>query len=122
MTNGDQVVLVQPNPTGAGEWTPTIGEHISQLGEHLRRGDDGISEEEFRGVRDEARRILSHALPPADVAATRTGLVVGCMQAGKTMSMTAVSALAFDNGFRLDRRALWRDEELAQAIRRAICT
>jgi hypothetical protein len=98
---GDQTILVEAEEPGEGKWEPVIGEHIAQLGEHLRRGEDPISEEEFRTVREEARHVLAEAFPSQRQHGTRTGLVVGYVQSGKTMSMTALSALAFDNGIRL---------------------
>jgi hypothetical protein len=102
MPNNDQIIVVQPGrPVLDGGWSPVVGDHITELEAHLRRGDDGITSEEFHNVREEARWILGHALPPGQDPASRTGIVVGYVQSGKTMSMTAVSALAFDNGFRL---------------------
>src|SRR5690606_4417069 len=40
-------------------------------------------------------------LPPNAEPGHRTGLIVGYVQSGKTLSFTTVSALAHDNGFRL---------------------
>src|SRR5436190_762922 len=97
----DYRTLVQADGSGGDEWTPVLGEHIAQLGEHLRRGDDPISEEEFRTVREEARHVLAESSGPQHQPGSRTGLVVGYVQSGKTMSMTALAALAFDNGIRL---------------------
>ena len=102
MADHDQTVVIQPEAAPAdGDWSPVLGDHIAALGAHLQRGDDPISEEEFRSVREEARRILARGLPPSPTPGSRTGIVVGYVQSGKTMSMTAVSALAFDNGFRI---------------------
>lgn len=98
---GETIVIPTQLPTHRGVWSPVIGNHVSQLGEHLGRGEDPISADEFRNVREEARRILANALPPLPVPAQRTGLVVGYVQSGKTVSMTTVSALAFDNGIRV---------------------
>jgi hypothetical protein len=49
----------------------------------------------------EACRILSHCILPNGTMPARTGLVCGYVQSGKTASMTAVSALAKDNGYRI---------------------
>ena len=47
-----------------------------------------------------ARAILGRGVPPGE-AGSDTGLVVGYVQSGKTLSFTAVMALARDNGFQL---------------------
>jgi Z1 domain len=49
----------------------------------------------------EAHNILSQCSPASGPAVQRAGLVCGYVQSGKTASMTAVSALARDNGFRI---------------------
>lgn len=50
-------------------------------------------------VLHEAVRILGRCLPPTEPAGRETGLVVGYVQSGKTMSFETVIALARDNGF-----------------------
>ncbi|OPB19180.1 Z1 domain-containing protein [Pseudomonas fluorescens] len=52
-------------------------------------------------VLQEAQRILGRCLPPLDPAGRETGLVVGYVQSGKTMSFETVIALARDNGYGL---------------------
>jgi len=48
-----------------------------------------------------AQRILGRCHPPEEPAASRTGLVVGYVQSGKTLSFETVIALARDNGYGL---------------------
>ena len=48
-----------------------------------------------------AQRILGRCHPPASSPGKRTGLVVGYVQSGKTMSFETVIALARDNGYGL---------------------
>lgn len=48
-----------------------------------------------------AQRILGRCHPPANPPGKRTGLVVGYVQSGKTMSFETVIALARDNGYGL---------------------
>lgn len=48
-----------------------------------------------------AQRILGRCHPPASLPGMRTGLVVGYVQSGKTMSFETVIALARDNGYGL---------------------
>jgi len=50
-------------------------------------------------VRDEAVAVLSKAVPPGSGPEVETGLVIGYVQSGKTMSFTTVAALARDNGY-----------------------
>lgn len=50
-------------------------------------------------VLQEAQRILGRCLPPTDPAGRETGLVVGYVQSGKTMSFETVISLARDNGY-----------------------
>lgn len=52
-------------------------------------------------VLQEAQRILGRCLPPTDPAGRETGLVVGYVQSGKTMSFETVISLARDNGYGL---------------------
>lgn len=54
-----------------------------------------------RSIRDSTLRILAQCVDPNDASDDScTGLVVGHIQSGKTMSFTAVAAAAHDNGFR----------------------
>lgn len=50
-------------------------------------------------VLQEAQRILGRCLPPTEPAGRETGLVVGYVQSGKTMSFETVISLARDNGY-----------------------
>jgi hypothetical protein len=47
----------------------------------------------------EAQRILGRCLPPTDPDACETGLVVGYVQSGKTLSFETVISLSRDNGY-----------------------
>lgn len=82
-------------------WSPTVGRFTHGLAKHLSKSDQLESVEAFRRVGDEAARVLGQCLPPGRTNGQRTGLVIGYVQSGKTMSMTAVSAIARDNRFRL---------------------
>lgn len=82
-------------PPGA-LWQPIVGEETQDLLRHL-----GIPEENLEAVRAEAVRILSRGPSPNDLHEPTTGLVMGYVQSGKTLSFTAVTALARDNGFQL---------------------
>lgn len=59
--------------------------------EDLTEGDDSVL--------SEAKRILGRCLPPDSLTGSETGLVIGYVQSGKTMSFETVISLARDNGF-----------------------
>jgi hypothetical protein len=82
-------------------WNPIIGDFTISLGRHLVRSDQIESQEAYGRVAEEAARILGQCVPPKAEDATRTGLVIGYVQSGKTMSMATISTLARDNGFKL---------------------
>lgn len=57
--------------------------------------------EGVNSVLQEAQRILGRCLPPTEPAGRETGLVVGYVQSGKTMSFETVISLARDNNYGL---------------------
>ncbi len=56
-----------------------------------------VPEESRDSVRDDAIAILSRGTSPKASSGSQTGLVIGYVQSGKTMSFEAVTALARDN-------------------------
>jgi hypothetical protein len=50
---------------------------------------------------DEARYLLSNAIPPSSANGSVTGIAIGYVQSGKTMSFTTLTTIAIDNGFRI---------------------
>lgn len=76
-------------------WAPVIGEESSRL---LTASD--LDPESRNRVEDQSVGILASCLPPGSAGA-RSGLVVGYVQSGKTLSFTVVTALARDNMFPL---------------------
>ena len=98
----DRVRVMTKQPVApSGLWIPTVGPQTTELGKYLLDSAELDTQQSFARVRDEAVRILGQCLPPQVPDQTRTGLVIGYVQSGKTMSMTAVAALARDNGFRI---------------------
>lgn len=96
----DEVIEVLPDEARNG-WQPVVGEVTSGLREYFYGNRVLPSFEAADRVIAEARAVLSQCVPPTVAAPARTGLVCGYVQSGKTASMTAVSALARDNGYRL---------------------
>lgn len=75
-------------------WTPVLGEEAVAAGERARLDDSNRHD-----VMQTSVRILSECVSPTASTGSRTGLVVGYVQSGKTLSFTTVAALANDNGF-----------------------
>jgi hypothetical protein len=73
-------------------WQPQIS--TETLGLHLPN-------QSRMTILQEAVDILSSCTPPQQHAGQTTGLVVGYVQSGKTVSFTTVAALARDNGYKL---------------------
>jgi hypothetical protein len=59
----------------------------------------GKQHDQMNVIRDEATRVLGRCIDPNGAVSVSTGLVVGRVQSGKTMSFTALAALSHDNGF-----------------------
>ena len=81
------------------KWMPIIGPETLSFLEHLKSLE--ISEGDRENVRNESKSVLANCVSPHVSSGTETGLVVGYVQSGKTMSFTAVAALARDNDYRL---------------------
>ena len=86
-----------------GRWTPfREGLIFKEFIETWRKGDYEVDENLINKVSDEASEILSKCIDPKKNNLEKNnsaGLVIGQVQSGKTLSMTAVSAMAKDNGF-----------------------
>jgi len=86
-------VVRETNIEGA-QWSPFVGEITQSL---LAK----VPDESQSTVRDESVAILAKCIPPTINSGRETGLVVGYVQSGKTLSFTTVAALARDNGYRM---------------------
>lgn len=99
MPNGhgeQEEIEILPEAQATARWRPIAGGETMALLDHLGLQGDGRTT-----VLREAVSILAQAVPPAHVDDDNTGLVVGYVQSGKTMSFTTVTSLAHDNGFRI---------------------
>lgn len=74
------------------------GERTQQL---ASRYEGELGSDEWWLVLDTATRILSQCPDPSDTQGRATGLALGKVQSGKTLSYTALVALAVDNGYRI---------------------
>jgi hypothetical protein len=86
-------VVGETNIEGA-QWSPFVGEITQSL---LAK----VPDESQSTVRDESVAILAKCIPPTIQSGRETGLVVGYVQSGKTLSFTTVAALARDNGYHM---------------------
>ena len=81
-----------------GQWTPIIGKESYGLMERLRPElNDGRARDRIQQL---AASILGKCTSPQQPGGT-TGLVLGQIQSGKTMSFTTLAAVARDNGYRI---------------------
>ena len=101
MKKDERVTFIDSESATSGAlWNPATGRSLDELEKTLlEEGELGTNA--FSSIKADAVRILSQAAPPEGERARRTGLVVGYVQSGKTLSMTTVAAVARDNGFRI---------------------
>lgn len=60
-----------------------------------------LQKDELHTLLEETTTILSNCNNPIDTIGNTTGITIGYVQSGKTMSFTTLTALAIDNGFRI---------------------
>src|SRR5579871_4762003 len=100
MSDPNHMIRVVPEAAAAADrWTPAMGPIFNELLARVK-----LKEGEQDALRSKSVSILGRCLPPAPpigqpFPGTTTGLAVGYVQSGKTLSFTCVSALAADNGF-----------------------
>ena len=101
--NVPATVTVQAAPLLAGSaWNPEVREETLELLDRLQGADGQHLDNTARSkLILEAVGILARCIDPKGSTAQATGLVLGQVQSGKTMSFTTVAALARDNGYRL---------------------
>lgn len=77
------------------------------LGESMEKlfsGLNYLSSEEKINLEDSSKKVIKHCVPPVYSKSSNesnTGIVIGKIQSGKTLSFTSVIALARDNGYKL---------------------
>lgn len=117
----ERVYFNPPDPQGADSWWARYKAQLT-----------GLTDTARASVEADSRYILQRGILAADTAKpeewssrrSRTGLVMGSVQSGKTASMLGVSALAIDNGLDIivvlagTRLSLWRQtyERLVQQL------
>jgi hypothetical protein len=92
----EMVDLIVESSASVARWRPVIGEETLDLLESL-----GLQGAARKNVLDQAVGVLGRCVPPSLDTGSDTGLVIGYVQSGKTLSFTTVTALARDNGYQL---------------------
>lgn len=77
-------------------WKPIVGEETQQLLNYLK-----LDEVSTQRLLNETTEILSLCGSPQQDTNSETGLVLGYVQSGKTMSFTTLTALARDNNYQI---------------------
>ena len=98
MTTDESPTIVSPilTPAAPGSrWQPNVGPEAHEL---VTRE---VAPQERDAVLDAATAILSRGASPSQPSDHVTGLVVGYVQSGKTLSFTTVMALARENDYQL---------------------
>jgi len=90
-----QIVELNMAPNDGG-WIPEIGQETQDLLQHFKGKLDQAGQE---NLIESTTRIIGQCAPVHGPATTTTGLVIGYVQSGKTMSFTSVAAMAVDNGY-----------------------
>lgn len=92
----EYIEFLSSKATFNGLWQPELGSETLQLLDYLK-----LKQEEQERLQAESVAVLSKCSPPNSPPDPETGLVIGYVQSGKTMSFTTVATLARDNGYRL---------------------
>ena len=93
----DTPIIFEPVSAGSGggRWTPVVGSETLDFLENV------VPQDSRESMCDDAISILGKGAAPTGTAGQETGLVVGYVQSGKTMSFETVAALARDNAFQI---------------------
>lgn len=92
------VIRVIPPTVQAGkQWSPVQGSAFTRL----LSTNKALSSDEKEQLTTETLSILSDCIDPSALASVNTGLVIGYVQSGKTLSFTSLAALARDNKYRV---------------------
>jgi len=95
MPDDDDIIIEPVSEREDRNWTPEIGP------ETLAFLESSVPVAAQDSISASSVMILSKAVSPHQPAGQETGLVVGYVQSGKTMSFEAVATLARDNGFQM---------------------
>ncbi len=95
----DEVRIEMTAEIDGSQWHPNSGGPQLKTFEERALGDVATPDERQQVI-DEAMDTLSRCIPPG-VDGSTAGVALGYVQSGKTLSFTALAALAADNGYQL---------------------
>jgi hypothetical protein len=78
-------------------WSPVVGEQLRGTLQLQTK----LTDAERTAIEQQTVSILGKTIPPQQAQGSETGLAIGYVQSGKTLSFTCVAALASDNRFPL---------------------
>lgn len=94
--NDEGIIKISRRETGA-EWNPVQGTELTDL----VSSNTSLSENEKESLVAETMAIMRSCADPKTPSDHNTGLIIGYVQSGKTLSFTGLSALARDNGYQI---------------------
>lgn len=97
--DAETIEILSKPKNNADQWALKESDETLSFRDHLRKLN--IADNDINNVVREATAVVSRCTPPTASSSAKTGLVIGYVQSGKTMSFTAVTALARDNGYKL---------------------
>lgn len=92
------VIGIEPTPCDRPRWQISIDNEDIR---YLRQVYSTLDDEQFQRIVERGTEILSNFPDPNGEDRQTTGLVIGKVQSGKTLSFTALTALAASNGYRM---------------------
>jgi len=90
------IVAENRGDADGSDWDPILGDELQDLLSRKLPNENAQAD-----VRRSSLQILRQCLGPNETEGSRTGLIVGRVQSGKTLSFTGVTAAACDNGYRM---------------------
>lgn len=94
----NSTIRVMPAQAPEGkQWSPVQGSTFTRL----LHSNSALSSDEKEQLTTETLSILTDCIDPSAPASTNTGLVIGYVQSGKTLSFTSLAALSRDNKYRV---------------------
>lgn len=87
---------IVPIPNSGTSWLPIVSEFFFDLTDRL-----SLSDAAKAALASDTADLLSKCLDPHGPPTSRTGLVTGYVQSGKTRSIESVLCMARDNGYRM---------------------
>lgn len=109
----DEAVGIEIPVGNNGSCEVVYGDEYERLDSRYEEGGE-LEEQERERIFGTAARVLGQCPSPYGPPAHRTGLALGKVQSGKTMSYIALSALAFDSGYRVVVVLAGRTKALAE--------